>query len=827
MAHSPSNSPKVDLILVFRASNTNSSYKPLSKQETREDAQASETEYTRLLETLRNAGLRASGKRGQKNGQLLIFVWSPATRLAKLVQRERYSDFLRGLPTSELLTKDATTLSDPSTLSPADRLRIVYEFVTSTPHDGGLGVVPGSPQWPRVESVLALHDREFNDLWLRSWTRRQIGFGIGRNELDKIKDQFGEAVALYFAFLSSYTTSLVYIAALGTAFYLLRMPYSAIYSTLLMAWSIFFVEFWRIRERTLSVRWGTRGSFRVERRRAQYKDAGGPGIKFPWWKRDARIFASLPVILLFAAALAALLTAIFIFEAFVTQLYTGPGQKIISFSPTLLFVALVPRLLQLYQSYAVKLTDWENHAHESTYEASLTIKTFTLSAIVAYLGLALSAFVYMPFGEQLMASVSRTLFVTSAAVGAQATRAADFINTTAGFTAEKVAESPISFLGGLFGKSDGNGKNASVWANSAKTDPARLQNQMFAYTVTQQVVGTFTEVGLPFVMRKVEAFRSGSSKSATSSSAGSAGMSTTPSAVSVDGAKKSNNGKRVVFEDEERGDRDEREFLARVRHEASLPPYTLFADFSEMVTQFGYVSLWSTIWPLAPVMALLNNWLELRSDAFKIATNCRRPLPFRTDTIGPWVDTMSFIAWLSALTNSALVYLFSPDNFTPQRNLSSITTGSTLDMPSSSTSTPPDVNPTFHVNPNTAPTSLLLPALLVALSASHLHTLARLLIRHILERALWKGSEAAEEVERCEREVKGWYLRSLGVEGVEGVEDVKEKLERGNEGITEDVKVQEKLSEGKGKDGEEREDPTGFWTRDEGMDEIRRAVKDA
>ena len=107
------------------------------------------------------------------------------------------------------------------------------------------------------------------------------------------------------------------------------MPYSTIYSTLLVLWSTFFVEFWRIRERSLSVRWGTRGSFRVERRRAQYKDTGGKRLKFPWWKRDARIFASLPVILLFAGALAALLTAIFIFEAFVTVLYNGPGQKII------------------------------------------------------------------------------------------------------------------------------------------------------------------------------------------------------------------------------------------------------------------------------------------------------------------------------------------------------------------------------------------------------------------------------------------------------------------------------------------------------------------
>ena len=39
--------------------------------------------------------------------------------------------------------------------------------------------------------------------------------------------------------------------------------------------------------------------------------------------------ASIPVIILFGIVLAGLLTSIFVFEAFVTQLYTGPGHKYI------------------------------------------------------------------------------------------------------------------------------------------------------------------------------------------------------------------------------------------------------------------------------------------------------------------------------------------------------------------------------------------------------------------------------------------------------------------------------------------------------------------
>jgi anoctamin-10 len=140
---------------------------------------------------------------------------------------------------------------------------------------------------------------------------------------DFILVQFGEAVALYFSFLHTYTHFLIFPSVLGALFYFLGSPYSLIYSLLLLVWSTTFVEYWRVRERRLSVRWSTRGSFKVEKRRADYKP------NFPWWTRELRALASVPVILLFAGVLGSLLTGIFVFEAFVTQIYTGPGHQYI------------------------------------------------------------------------------------------------------------------------------------------------------------------------------------------------------------------------------------------------------------------------------------------------------------------------------------------------------------------------------------------------------------------------------------------------------------------------------------------------------------------
>jgi len=54
----------------------------------------------------------------------------------------------------------------------------------------------------------------------------------------------------------------------------------------------------------------------------------------------------------------------------------------------------------------------------------------------------------------------------------------------------------------------------------------------------------------------------------------------------------------------------------------------------------------------------VNNWIEVRSDAVKLCTSRRRPIPQRADSIGPWLDNISFLAWLGSLTTCTLICLF-------------------------------------------------------------------------------------------------------------------------------------------------------------------------
>src|SRR6266849_7814172 len=54
----------IDLVLVFKAASP-SPAPHFSKQRARQDVQDAEDQYTRLLTTLRNAGLHAVGRRGE------------------------------------------------------------------------------------------------------------------------------------------------------------------------------------------------------------------------------------------------------------------------------------------------------------------------------------------------------------------------------------------------------------------------------------------------------------------------------------------------------------------------------------------------------------------------------------------------------------------------------------------------------------------------------------------------------------------------------------------------------------------------------------------
>ncbi|XP_026095286.1 anoctamin-5-like [Carassius auratus] len=81
----------------------------------------------------------------------------------------------------------------------------------------------------------------------------------------------------------------------------------------------------------------------------------------------------------------------------------------------------------------------------------------------------------------------------------------------------------------------------------------------------------------------------------------------------------------------------------------------LFYEYLEMVVQFGFITLFVASFPLAPLLALMNNILEVRVDAWKFTTQCRRPVAAKAQGIGAWDEILNMIAVFSVVTNAVIV----------------------------------------------------------------------------------------------------------------------------------------------------------------------------
>ncbi|RKP09508.1 calcium-activated chloride channel-domain-containing protein, partial [Thamnocephalis sphaerospora] len=172
-----------------------------------------------------------------------------------------------------------------------------------------------------------------------------------------------------------------------------------------------------------------------------------------------------------------------------------------------------------------------------------------------------------------------------------------------------------------------------------KPQPAgveKLQERVIYYVLTAQVINFFTEVAVPWLLRGA-----------------------TTSAKKVQNAVT-----HKAKQEQEDVDESDRKFLKRITKEDELADYELYEDYAEMVTQFGHVVLFSCAWPLAPLLSFINNWVELRSDAFKICVHTKRQVPARVESIGPWIDNLLFLSWLSSVANALLVYQFRPHETT-------------------------------------------------------------------------------------------------------------------------------------------------------------------
>ncbi|QIW95026.1 hypothetical protein AMS68_000544 [Peltaster fructicola] len=572
------------------------------------DREKAQARFKDLVRTLTSVGLEVQVRDGEDHSLLLLVRSISEAHLHAEIYRSRVKDWMYGVRSVAPSIEVKESLVDEP-LTEAERLRIIYQMITNPPKEGGAGITPKKGDWENVESIFALHNHTYNKEWLKKWSTQWL---LTDEDLDDIRNRLGEKVAFYFAFTQSYFLFLTVPAAFGLGAWALLGSNSPFYAVFASLWCIVFVEYWKHQETDYAIRWNVRGVSRIERKRPEFRpekqikdSVSGEEISvFPATKRLQRQLLVAPFAILAALLLGTLIAVAFGIEIFIGEVYDGPLKSVLTFLPTIILTTGLPLLTNVLTLIATKMSDFENYETDSDYERSMIEKIFILNFITSYLPVLLTAFVYIPFGKIIVPYLD-----------------------VFSLTVKPFAE---------------NEKQMKVPSSSQFTvNPGRLQGQIFYFTVTAQIVNFATEVVVPYAKRQgFIKYREMQSKRAQKNGGA------RPS-VGVDDLP------------------EEKDFLARVRSEVSLDTYDVAVDLREMIVQFGYLSLFSLVWPLTPVSFLVNNWIELRADAAKICVGMQRPTPWRADTIGPWLDSLSFLSWLGSITMAAIVYLFSNDGKGP------------------------------------------------------------------------------------------------------------------------------------------------------------------
>lgn len=69
------------------------------------------------------------------------------------------------------------------------------------------------------------------------------------------------------------------------------------------------------------------------------------------------------------------------------------------------------------------------------------------------------------------------------------------------------------------------------------------------------------------------------------------------------------------------------------KNPGALLPHAFFFSLSSVI-QFSFTTIFVAAFPLAPLLALINNVIEIRLDAIKMVTLERRLVPKKTNDIG-------------------------------------------------------------------------------------------------------------------------------------------------------------------------------------------------
>jgi len=379
---------------------------------------------------------------------------------------------------------------------------------------------------------------------------------------------------------------------------------TAFFAVFMSIWSVFFLEYWKRQQCTLSYNWNTMDFREEEVVRPQYsavvkklkKNPVNDKME-PFMNRKEhclKISGAFSVVLFFIAMVIAALVGVIVYRAAIFGILLSHGEgslkensKIFVTATAAIINLLVINILKVvYNRLAKMMTEWENPRTRTSYEKSFTMKMFWFQFCNTY------------------ASVFYVAF----------------------FKSEQFTGWPGHY------RRFGSGNKYRLEGCSVQGCFLELCVQLVILMGGQQLLGNFVEICWPYIKKRYNKWKHG-----------------------LD-----NNQNIPMWEADYQLSEQE--------------DFALFWEYQEVVIQYGFVTMFVAAFPLAPLIALITNLIEIRIDAINMIKLFRRPVAYKSDGIGVWYDIMVTLTALGVLVNGFVLsitsefiprlvykYQFSPD----------------------------------------------------------------------------------------------------------------------------------------------------------------------
>ncbi|KAG8594946.1 hypothetical protein GDO81_001373 [Engystomops pustulosus] len=565
----------------------------------------------------------------------------------------------------------------------------------------GQPIIPELAARGVIQQVFPVHEQRILSRLMKSWVQAVCE----RQPLDEICEYFGVKIAMYFSWLGFYTSSLVYPAVFGMMLWFFtesdqtsRDLSCVVFALFNVVWATLFLEGWKRRGAELAYKWGTLDTPAefIEEPRPQFR-----GVKrispvtnceefyYPPWKRLLfQSCVSLPICVSCLCFVFVVMLACFELQEFVLSIRELP--RLVRFFPKILLAIIVSSCDEVYRKIAYWLNDMENYRLQSAYEKHLIIKIVLFQFVNSYLSLFYIGF-YLKDMERLKEMLATLLVIRQFLQNVKEVAQPHlyqkvqqgeinsrsillFVRYALRRLVQKYAlpQRPARTPGDPLEPGFGNRKkclNGGCGVPEEEEEGISEEDELEEESIMDCGLKLKRE-GSPTLMEKgsdpASVFQLGDDEEDEKEISGELqDIEEQETAVKLRPHRKRKKKLSVEQELRKEGDEEDDESARKQKRESWMDPpedhnptkltqaevescmkkyEDTFQDYQEMFVQFGYVVLFSSAFPLAAVCALVNNIIEIRSDAFKLCSGLQRPFGRRVDGIGQW-QVRSWWVW--------------------------------------------------------------------------------------------------------------------------------------------------------------------------------------